>query len=131
MPDIKFQLHDVEDEDKMLCVGNHSENPAIAFALISTPPGNYTLHLQKFADGGDCHCAIEVIWKIVVRGMPITSITLRMVFVLAGIIGNINGVLIVPWISLHHISFHHTDSQMQRVCACWEHLGFSNTHHTV
>ncbi|CAN5952740.1 unnamed protein product [Sphagnum jensenii] len=38
VPDIKFLLHDVEDEDKMLCLGHHSENPAIAFALISTPP---------------------------------------------------------------------------------------------
>ncbi len=44
--DTKFVLHDVEDEDRMLHLGHHSEKLAIAFGLISTPPGT-TLHIFK------------------------------------------------------------------------------------
>jgi hypothetical protein len=46
VPDTKFVLHDVEDEDRMLHLGHHSEKLAIAFGLISTPPGT-TLHIFK------------------------------------------------------------------------------------
>ncbi len=67
VPDIKFLLHDVEDEDKKLCLGHHSENPAIAFALISTPPGTTLRIFKNLRMCGDCHFAIKVIWKIVVR----------------------------------------------------------------
>jgi hypothetical protein len=34
-----------------------------------------------------------------------------MVFVLAGIIGDVNGVLIVPWISIHHIPSRYPDAK--------------------
>jgi hypothetical protein len=46
VPDTKFVLHDVEDEDRMLHLGHHSEKLAIAFGLIGTPPGT-TLHIFK------------------------------------------------------------------------------------
>ncbi len=67
VPDTKFVLHDVEDEDRMLRLGHHSEKLAIAFGLISTPPGT-TLHIfKKLWMCGDCCCAIKDISKIVER----------------------------------------------------------------
>ncbi len=67
VPDTKFVLHDVEDEDKMLGLGHHSEKLAIAFGLISTPPGTTLCIFKNLWMCGDCHCAVKVISKIVVR----------------------------------------------------------------
>ncbi len=67
VPDTKFVLHDVEDEDRMLRLGHHSEKLAIAFGLISTPPGTTLRIFKNLQMCGDCHCAIKVISKIVVR----------------------------------------------------------------
>ncbi|KAH8963558.1 hypothetical protein BDL97_04G018900 [Sphagnum fallax] len=39
VPDTQFALHDVEEEKKVIHLCHHSEKLAIAFGLISTPPG--------------------------------------------------------------------------------------------
>jgi hypothetical protein len=46
VPDTKFVLHDMEEEDKMLHLCHHSEKLAIAFGLISTAPGQESESLQ-------------------------------------------------------------------------------------
>jgi len=58
VPDTKLVLHDVEDEDKMLCLGHHSEKLAIAFGLISTPPRTTLCIFKNLWICADCHCAI-------------------------------------------------------------------------
>ncbi len=92
VPDTKFALHDVEDEEKVFHLHHHSEKLTIAFGLICTPPGTTPYLLKNLWVCGDCHTSTKFIAKIVRRmtklGMPIASITSRMVFVLAGIIGN-------------------------------------------
>jgi hypothetical protein len=39
VPDTKFVLHDMEEEEKMFHLCHHSEKLAIAFGLMSTAPG--------------------------------------------------------------------------------------------
>jgi hypothetical protein len=46
MPNTKFALHDVEEEEKVSHLCHHTLKLAIAFGLISTPPGT-PLHIFK------------------------------------------------------------------------------------
>ncbi|BBN69088.1 Zinc-binding dehydrogenase family protein, partial [Prunus dulcis] len=39
VPDTNFVLHDVEEEQKEHNLSYHSEKLAVAFGIISTPPG--------------------------------------------------------------------------------------------
>ncbi len=65
VPDMKFVLHDIEEEEKVSQLWHHSEKPAIAVGLISTPPGT-PIHIFKNVQAwGDCHTALKFIAKIV------------------------------------------------------------------
>ncbi|KAJ7569148.1 hypothetical protein O6H91_01G063500 [Diphasiastrum complanatum] len=67
IPDLSFVLDDVEDEEKEKALCKHSEKLAIAFGLISTPPGT-TIRIKKNLQVcGDCHNATKIISKIVRR----------------------------------------------------------------
>ncbi|KAJ7542131.1 hypothetical protein O6H91_10G091000 [Diphasiastrum complanatum] len=67
IPDLSFVLDDVEDEEKEKALCKHSEKLAIAFGLISTPPGT-TIRIKKnLRVCGDCHNATKIISKIVRR----------------------------------------------------------------
>eukprot|EP01018_Ginkgo_biloba_P003052 Gb_20350 [translate_table: standard] len=67
MPDTNFVLHDLEEQQKELVLCHHSEKLAIAFGLISTPPGT-TIHvLKNLRVCGDCHTATKFISNIVGR----------------------------------------------------------------
>jgi len=66
-PDTNFVLHDVEEEDKEHSLGHHSEKLAIAFGLISTPPGMHLRVIKNLRVCGDCHSAIKFISNIVNR----------------------------------------------------------------
>ncbi|KAJ7278093.1 hypothetical protein O6H91_06G050200 [Diphasiastrum complanatum] len=67
IPDLSFVLDDVEDEEKEKALCKHSEKLAIAFGLISTPPGT-TIRIKKnLRMCGDCHNATKIISKIVRR----------------------------------------------------------------
>eukprot|EP01018_Ginkgo_biloba_P030422 Gb_19924 [translate_table: standard] len=67
VPDTRFELHDVEEDEKEdnLCV--HSEKIAIAFGLISTPLGTTIYITKNLRVCGDCHHAIKFMSKIVGR----------------------------------------------------------------
>eukprot|EP01018_Ginkgo_biloba_P011979 Gb_15588 [translate_table: standard] len=67
VPDTDFVLHDVEEEQKEHLLAHHSEKLAIAFGLISTPPGSSILIFKNLRVCGDCHTATKFISKIVGR----------------------------------------------------------------
>jgi len=67
VPDTKFVLHNVEEEDKVFHLCHHSEKLAIAFALISTPPGTPLCIFKNLRVCGDCHTSTKFISKIVGR----------------------------------------------------------------
>ncbi|XP_059661020.1 pentatricopeptide repeat-containing protein At3g12770 [Cornus florida] len=67
IPDMDSALHDLNYEDKVESLCNHSERLAIAYGLISTPPGT-TLRLKKNLRACvNCHSATKLISKIVDR----------------------------------------------------------------
>jgi len=67
VPDTKFVLHDIEEEEKVLHLCHHSEKLAIGFGLISTPPGTPLRIFKNLRVCGDCHTAIKLITKLVGR----------------------------------------------------------------
>jgi hypothetical protein len=97
VPDTRFVLHDVEEEDKVFHLCHHSEKLAIAFGLISTPPGTPLRISKNLRVCADCHTSTKFISKIVGRVIIVrdarASITLRMVIALVGIIGDVSSVL--------------------------------------
>ncbi|KAJ7558666.1 hypothetical protein O6H91_04G050500 [Diphasiastrum complanatum] len=67
IPNTRFVLHDVEEEDKGASLLYHSEKLAIAFGLISTPPGTPLRIFKNLRVCGDCHTATKFISKIARR----------------------------------------------------------------
>jgi hypothetical protein len=67
VPDTRFVLHDVEEEDKVFHLCHHSEKLAIAFGLISTPPGTPLCISKNLRVCADCHTSTKFISKIVGR----------------------------------------------------------------
>ncbi|CAK9267147.1 unnamed protein product [Sphagnum jensenii] len=67
VPDTKFVLHDIEEEEKVLHLCHHSEKLAIGFGLISTPPGTPLRIFKNLRVCGDCHTATKFITKLVGR----------------------------------------------------------------
>eukprot|EP01018_Ginkgo_biloba_P011283 Gb_07570 [translate_table: standard] len=67
VPDARFVLHDVEEEQKEHTLSYHSEKLAIAFGLINTLPGTAIRIVKNLRVCGDCHSATKFISKIVVR----------------------------------------------------------------
>jgi pentatricopeptide repeat protein len=60
-PDTNYVLHDVEEEHKETILSQHSERLAIAFGLISTPPGTPIQIVKNLRVCGDCHTVIKLI----------------------------------------------------------------------
>ncbi|CAM6033659.1 unnamed protein product [Sphagnum compactum] len=69
VPDTKFVLHDVEEEEKVYHLCHHSEKLAIAFGLISTPPGTTLRIFKNLRVCGDCHTSTKFIAKLVGRAI--------------------------------------------------------------
>ncbi|XP_052202448.1 pentatricopeptide repeat-containing protein At5g46460, mitochondrial [Diospyros lotus] len=67
VPDLRFALHDVEDEQKDAMLSYHSERLAIGFGLISTVEGSTITVMKNLRVCGNCHSAIKLIAKIVDR----------------------------------------------------------------
>nr|KYP58576.1 Pentatricopeptide repeat-containing protein At4g37170 family [Cajanus cajan] len=67
VPDTNFVLHDVEEEQKEQNLVYHSEKLAVAFGIISTPPGTPIKVFKNLRTCVDCHTAIKYISKIVQR----------------------------------------------------------------
>lgn len=67
VPDTKYVLHDIDQEEKEKALMYHSERLAIAYGLISTPPGTTLRIIKNLRICGDCHNAIKIMSKIVER----------------------------------------------------------------
>eukprot|EP01018_Ginkgo_biloba_P004770 Gb_15968 [translate_table: standard] len=67
VPDTKFVLHDVDEEQKEHILCYHSEKLAIAFGLISTTCGTVIHIVKNLRVCVDCHTATKFISKIVGR----------------------------------------------------------------
>eukprot|EP01018_Ginkgo_biloba_P011198 Gb_27463 [translate_table: standard] len=67
VPDMRFVLNNVEEEQKEQILCYHSEKLAIAFGLINTSPGKAIRVIKNLRVCGDCHSASKFISKIVAR----------------------------------------------------------------
>jgi hypothetical protein len=98
-PDTKFVLHDVEEEEKLFQLCHHSENLAIAFGLINTPPGTLLCITKNLRVCSDCHTSIKFISKIVGRAITVRDGNcfhqFSMVFALVGITGDIQHLILL------------------------------------
>ncbi|GJM98286.1 hypothetical protein PR202_ga15279 [Eleusine coracana subsp. coracana] len=74
VPDIRPVFHNVEDDEKRNMVRGHSERLAIAFGLISTPPGMKLLVTKNLRVCEDCHVVIKLISRIVQREIIIRDV---------------------------------------------------------
>eukprot|EP01018_Ginkgo_biloba_P002634 Gb_30098 [translate_table: standard] len=75
IPNTKFVLNDVEEEQKEQLLYHHSEKLAIAFALINTFPGTTIRVIKNLRVCGDCHSALKFISKIVAREIVVRDVT--------------------------------------------------------
>jgi len=67
VPNVSFALHNVKEDHKQHLLCHHSEKLAIAFGLISTPPGVPIQIMKNLRMCGDCHVVTKFISKIVER----------------------------------------------------------------
>ncbi|KAG0502718.1 hypothetical protein HPP92_002790 [Vanilla planifolia] len=67
IPDGGSVMHDVDLEEKEIALKVHSEKLAVAFAIMSTPPGTTIRVIKNLRVCGDCHAAIKLISKLVGR----------------------------------------------------------------
>ncbi|XAR59652.1 hypothetical protein NMG60_11015566 [Bertholletia excelsa] len=67
VPDTESVLHDLNIEDKEETLCNHSERLAIAYGLISTPPGTTLRITKNLRACVNCHSAMKLISKLVNR----------------------------------------------------------------
>jgi len=74
VPNTNFFLHDMEDEHKEHVLYHHSEKLAIAFGLMSTPPGAPIRIIKNLRVCGDCHNVVKFISKIVGREIVVRDI---------------------------------------------------------
>ncbi|XP_016451057.1 pentatricopeptide repeat-containing protein At4g21065-like [Nicotiana tabacum] len=64
VPHTSNVLADIEEEEKETALAYHSEKIAIAFMLISTPPGTSIRIVKNLRVCADCHLAIKLISKV-------------------------------------------------------------------
>ncbi|CAL4927530.1 unnamed protein product [Urochloa decumbens] len=67
VPDTRHVLHDVDEGAKARALMYHSERLAIAFGLVSTPPGTPLRVMKNLRICGDCHNAVKLIAKVTAR----------------------------------------------------------------
>jgi hypothetical protein len=67
VPDTRHVLHDVDEGAKARALMHHSERLAIAFGLVSTPPGTPLRVMKNLRICGDCHSAVKLIAKVTGR----------------------------------------------------------------
>ncbi|KAL3513561.1 hypothetical protein ACH5RR_026278 [Cinchona calisaya] len=65
IPDTSFALHDVDDEEKGDLLVEHSEKLALAYGILTSPPGLPIRITKNLRVCGDCHIAITYISKII------------------------------------------------------------------
>ncbi|EOX96064.1 Tetratricopeptide repeat-like superfamily protein [Theobroma cacao] len=67
VPDISFALHNTDEEGKELGLAYHSEKLAIAFGLLTVPPGAPIRIFKNLRVCGDCHTAMKYISRVFLR----------------------------------------------------------------
>ncbi|PKA53904.1 Pentatricopeptide repeat-containing protein [Apostasia shenzhenica] len=67
VPDTKFVLHDVEEEQKEKSLQHHSEKLAVVFGILATSPGKPIKVFKNLRICGDCHTAFKFMSRIVER----------------------------------------------------------------
>lgn len=65
VPETSFALHDVDDEEKGDLLFEHSEKLALAYAILTTPPGAPIRITKNLRVCGDCHTAMNYISMII------------------------------------------------------------------
>lgn len=74
VPNVSPVFYDVENDEKTKTVSGHSERLAIAFGLISTPPGSRLLVTKNLRICEDCHVVVKLISKIKQREITIRDV---------------------------------------------------------
>ncbi|CAN8300220.1 unnamed protein product [Cochlearia groenlandica] len=64
-PETDFALHDVDDEEKGDLLLEHSEKLALAYGILTTPPGAPIRITKNLRVCGDCHTAFTYISRII------------------------------------------------------------------
>ncbi|CAK9857567.1 unnamed protein product [Sphagnum jensenii] len=67
VPDTRFVVHDLDEQQKERAVCYHSEKLAIAYGIISTAPGTQICIFKNLRICSDCHTATKFISKITGR----------------------------------------------------------------
>lgn len=67
VPDMNSALHDMDEEGKELGLTYHSEKLAIAFGLLTVPPGVPIRIYKNLRVCGDCHTAMKYISRVFLR----------------------------------------------------------------
>jgi pentatricopeptide repeat protein len=67
VPDMSFALHDMDEEGKKLALAYHSEKLAVAFGLLTVPPGAPIRIFKNLRVCGDCHTAMKYISRVFLR----------------------------------------------------------------
>ncbi|GAB2291124.1 Pentatricopeptide repeat-containing protein At1g25360 [Dionaea muscipula] len=67
VPDTKFVLHDMEQEQKVYSLSTHSEKLAAAYGLLKLPHGASVRVFKNLRICGDCHNAFKFMSKVVQR----------------------------------------------------------------
>ncbi|KAJ1293437.1 hypothetical protein BS78_01G068200 [Paspalum vaginatum] len=71
VPDTRHVLHDVDEGAKARALMYHSERLAIAFGIVSTPPGTPLRVMKNLRICGDCHNAVKLIAKVTGRDIVV------------------------------------------------------------
>nr|XP_043619096.1 putative pentatricopeptide repeat-containing protein At5g52630 [Erigeron canadensis] len=64
VPDVKFALHNIDEEGKERGLAYHSEKLAVAFGLLELPPGMPIRIYKNLRVCGDCHTAMKYISSV-------------------------------------------------------------------
>eukprot|EP01018_Ginkgo_biloba_P030410 Gb_26158 [translate_table: standard] len=75
VPDTRFVLHDMSEEEKEYSLCGHSEKLAIAFGIINTCPGTPIRITKNLRVCGDCHSATKFISKIVEQEIIVRDVS--------------------------------------------------------
>lgn len=67
VPNISFDLHDVDEEGKEQGLAYHSEKLAVAFALLFLPKGGPIRIYKNLRVCGDCHTAMKFVSRVYSR----------------------------------------------------------------
>ncbi|EYU26534.1 hypothetical protein MIMGU_mgv1a024701mg, partial [Erythranthe guttata] len=74
VPDTRFALHDISEEEKEFSLTTHSEKLAIAFGLLNSKGGEVLRVTKNLRICGDCHTAIKFISKIYDREIVVRDV---------------------------------------------------------